>query len=217
MSATNYPTADAAVNALVNAAGAVGLTPSVQLSGQQLALSAVANILNNQLGGQPLSVPAAAGITGGVGTIYKNSVTREGGLIKTQIFVDLTGLSSSTDDLDIIGQGVAAAHLGRILEEQNGTIIGGTMECLEAPAGGVTDIDLYVASEATGAFDTAIGGLTETAVVTSAGAWTLGRRVGTAPDAVIHRSYLYLVAGAAGTAAAYTAGRILITLYGIDA
>lgn len=215
MSATNYTTADQAASALVNAAGAQGITPSTQLSTQQLPMAVLANVLTGQMGGAALSVLAGAGITGGTGTVYNTSVVREGGLIKTSIYVDLTGLSSSTTDLDIIGQGASPAYLGRITTEQNGTIIGGTMTCLEAPAGGVTDIDLYAATEDTGVFDGAIASLTETAVVTSGGAWTLGRVLGTAADGVAANAYLYLTGGAAGTAAAYTAGRILITLYGL--
>ena len=214
MSVTNYTTADQAASALANAAGAQGVTPSTQLSTQQLPMAVLANVLTGQMGGAAISVPAAAGITAGVGAVYKSSVTREGGLIKTLVYVDLTGLGSSATDGDIIGVGVEPAFLGRITDEQNGTIIGGTMECLEVPVGGVTDIDLFVAAEATGAFDTAISTLTETVVVTSGGAWTLGEVLGTAPDAVIHRSYLYLCAGAT-TAGTYTAGRLLITLYGL--
>ena len=215
MAVTNYTTADQAASALANAAGAQGITPSTQLSTQQLPMAVLANVLTGQMGGAALSVLAGAGITGGTGTVYNTSVTREGGLIKTQLYIDLTGLSSSTTDLDIIGQGTSPAYLGRITTAQNGTIIGGTMQCLEAPAGGVTDIDLYAATEATGKFDDAISGLTETAVVTSGGAWTLGRVVGTASDGVAADAYLYFTSGAAGTAAAYTAGRILITLYGL--
>jgi hypothetical protein len=213
MSVTNYTTADDAANALVNSAVSRGLTPSTQLSAQQLPLSVLANILANEIGGQPLDTGAGAGAIG-TGGFVTNGVVREGGLIKTTICVDLTGLSSSTTLLDIIGQGVSPAFIGRVTEAQNGVIIGGTMQCLEAPVGGVTDIDLYVAVEATGAFDTGIATLTETVVVESTAAWTLGRVLGTAPDAVVNRSYLYLVCGNSGTAAAYTAGRILITLYG---
>jgi hypothetical protein len=213
MSATNYTTADAAASALVNAAVRQGLSPSTQLSAQQLPLSILANTLDGQIGGGLLNIGAAAGAIG-TGGFVTSGIVREGGLIKTTICVDLTGLSSSTTLLDIIGQGVSPAYIGRVTDEQNGVIIGGTMECLEAPAGGQTDIDLYVASEATGAFDTDISTLTETVVVASTAAWTLGRSLGTAPDAIIQRSYLYLVCGNSGTAAAYTAGRILITLYG---
>jgi hypothetical protein len=213
MSATNFTTADQAASALVNAASRQGVTPSTQLSAQQLPLSVLGNMLDGQIGGGLLNDGAAAGAIG-TGGFATNGIVREGGLIKTTICVDLTGLASSATDLDIIGQGVSAAYLGRVTDEQNGVIIGGTMECLEVPAGGADDIDLYVASEGTGAFDVGIGTLTETAVVTSGAAWTLGRVLGTSPDAVINRSYLYLVAGEASAAGTYTAGRYLITLYG---
>lgn len=215
MAVTNYSTADAAASALVNAATRQGITPSVSLAAHQLPMSVLANMLEGQAGGATLLTGAGAGITGGTGTIATSSIVRQGGLIKTRLFVDLTGLASSTTDLDIIGVGANPAFLGRITAAENGTIIGGTMTCLEAPAGGVTDIDLYAATEATGVFDGAITALTETAVVTSAGAWTLGRMLGTAPDGVAAGSYLYLTSGAAGTAATYTAGRIMITLYGL--
>lgn len=52
-----------------------------------------------------------AGITGGTGTVYKSGVMRIGDIIRTTILIDLTGLSSSTTDLDIIGTGTSAAYL----------------------------------------------------------------------------------------------------------
>lgn len=215
MSVTNYTTAQSAADALVNAAIPQGITTSFGMSARELPLSILANMLNGEIAGQTLVTGAGAGITGGTGTIIKNSVVREGEYIKTTILIDLTGLESSATDLDIIGQGTSPAYLGRITDEQNGVIIGGFMDCLEVPAGGADDIDLYVASEATGKFDDAITGLTETVVVTSGGAWTLGERIGLAPDAIIQRSYLYLVAGEGAAAGTYTAGRYLLTLYGI--
>lgn len=168
------------------------------------------------LNGNTLAVEAGAGITGGTGTVYKSSVVKIGGIIRTSILIDLTGLSSSTTDLDIIGQGAVAAHLGQITAARNGTILTGRITCLEAPVGGVTDIDLYSATEATGVFDGAVADLTETAILTSGAAWTLGRMVpiGAVPAA---NEYLYLTGGAAGTAAAYTAGKFLIELEGYDA
>lgn len=163
-----------------------------------------------------LGTEAGAGITGGTGTIYRSSVVREGGIIRTSILLDLTGLSSSTTDLDIIGQGASVAHIGRITAEHNGTILSGRITCLEAPAGGVTDIDLYSAAEGTGVFDGAVGDLTETAILTAGSAWTLGevQVFGAVPAA---NEYLYLTGGAAGTAAAYTAGKFLIEMEGYDA
>jgi hypothetical protein len=162
---------------------------------------------------QTLATGAGAGITGGTGTVYKTSVVRSGGIYLTRILLDLTGLSSSTTDLDIIGQGASAAHIGRITAAGNGTILSGRMTCLEVPVGGVTDIDLYSATEATGKFDDAVAGLTETAIITAGGAWTLGLAK-YFNDLPVADQYLYLTGGAAGTPAAYTAGKFLLELFG---
>lgn len=162
-----------------------------------------------------LAVEAGAGITGGVGAIYKSSVRRDGGIITTQILLDLTGLSSATSDLDIIGVGASAAHLGQITAAQNGTILSGTMTCLEAPLS-LTDIDLYSATEATGVFEDNESTLTATALITSGAAWTLGRVLAmTAVPAA--GEYLYLVNGVADIADPFTAGKFLIELKGYDA
>jgi hypothetical protein len=167
----------------------------------------------NTLDNPTLTTEAGAGITGGTGTVYKSSVRTVGGIIETRIMIDLTGLGSSTTDLDIIGQGVGVAHLGRITAAQNGTILWGTMKCLEVPATGADDIDLYSATEATGVFDAGIATLVETALVTSGGAWTaLGEKAFGADVAA--NQYLYLTCGEAGTVGTYTAGKFLITLYG---
>jgi hypothetical protein len=172
-------------------------------------------LLRTMIGGTVMQVEAGAGITSGTGTVYRSSVTKNNGLVETKILVDLTGLSSSTTDLDIIGTGAAPAHLGQISLARSGTILSGTMTCLEVPAGGVTDIDLYSASEGTGAFDGGIAALTETALVTADAAWTLAltKAIG---QAAATDQYLYLTSGAAGTAAAYTAGKFLIILHGYN-
>jgi hypothetical protein len=157
-----------------------------------------------------------AGISSGSGAVFKSSVQRIGGIIRTSFLIDLTGLASSTTDLDIIGVGASPAYLGQLTAARNGTILSGRMICLEAPTGGVADIDLYAATEATGVFDGGIGPLTETALVTSAGAWTLSgiKALSGIPAA---NQYLYLTGGAAGTAATYTAGKFLIELDGYEA
>lgn len=154
-----------------------------------------------------------AGISGGTGTVFKSSVERIGDIIRTSMLIDLTGLSSSTTDLDIIGQGASAAYLGQITAAKNGTVFSGRVKCLEAPVGGVTDIDLYSATEATGVFDGGIAALTETALLTAGAAWTLGLSTELAALPAANQ-YLYLTGGAAGTAAAYTAGKFLIELEG---
>lgn len=163
-----------------------------------------------------LNTEAGAGITSGTGTVYRSSVSRLGGIIRTSILLDLTGLASSTTDLDIIGVGASPAYIGRISAAQNGTILTGKVTCLEAPAGGVADIDVYSATEGTGVFDGGIAALTETALLTSGAAWTIAlTRAMTAVPAA--DQYLYLVGGAAGTAASYTAGKFLIELDGYEA
>lgn len=170
----------------------------------------------NTLHTQTLTGGAGAGITGGTGTIYKTSVQKSGDRYVITIDIDLTGLSSSTTDLDIIGQSTTPAYIGLLNVLQAGaTVHSLAMTCLEAPAGGVTDIDVYSATEGTGKFDDAVTGLTETALITSGGAWTNGATKGctTVP---LSTEYLYLTGGAAGTAAPYTAGKFRIVIVGYD-
>ncbi|CAB4145026.1 hypothetical protein UFOVP891_47 [uncultured Caudovirales phage] len=165
----------------------------------------------------PGALEPGTGATAGTGTVYKSTVSRDGDIIKTRILIDLTGLGSSTTDLDIIGVGTTAAHLGQIKASKNGTILTGRVTCLEVPAGGVTDIDLYCATEGTGAFDDGVAALTETVLLTNGGAWTLALTKAIADFSASADKYLYLTGGAAGTAGTYTAGKFLIELEGYDA
>jgi hypothetical protein len=162
-----------------------------------------------------LSVEAGTGITTGTGTLYKTAVQRVGGIITTRILIDLTGLRS-TGSGDIIGVNGTAlvCHIGQITAAQNGTILTGSMECFEAPAGGDPDINIHSATEGTGVEDGAIGDLTETLMV-NAGDATLGSKVYfTAVPAA--DQFLYLTTGAA-TDADYTAGKLFIELMGYEA
>ena len=149
----------------------------------------------------------------GTGTIYKASVAKHGDVVKTTLVIDLTGAKSSTTDLDIIGN-TGVSHIGQVTAALNGTVLGGKMTCLEVPTGGIPDVDLYAATEGTGAFDGAVGDLVETAIVTAGGNWTLGLTKPFLVDVVANK-YLYLTGGAAGTAATYTAGRFLIEIWGV--
>lgn len=166
-----------------------------------------------------LTTGAGTGITTGTGTVYKSGVQRDGEIIMTRIFIDLTGLNSKNTDLDIIGvDGTALpCHIGQITATQNGTIIAGTMRCLEVPAGGDPNIALYSATEGTGVEDGLISALTETALFDPNADWTIdmSRSLTAVPAA---DQYLYLVQGdATGTDATYTAGKFLITLIGYAA
>ena len=162
-----------------------------------------------------MPVEAGTGITTGSGTIYRSSVMQSGGIITTQILIDLTGLRS-TGSGDIIGVNGTSlvCHIGQITAARNGTILTGSMECFEAPAGGAPDINVHSATEGTGVEDGAIGDLTETLLV-NAGDATLGSKVYfTAVPAA--DEFLYLTTGDA-TDADYTAGKLLIELKGYDA
>ena len=167
--------------------------------------------------GNDLATPPGDGITDGTGTVHKSSVVRHGGLVKTEILIDLTGLDSDATLGDIIGKSGTAlpCHIGQITDAVNGSIYAGKVTCLEAPATGEVDIDLYAADEATGVTDGAIGDLTETALMAAAADWTLllEKALTAFPT---DGQYLYLTVGTSSTptAATYTAGKFLIELWG---
>jgi hypothetical protein len=156
--------------------------------------------------------PAATGAgIEGTAAVYETSVKTENGIVTTSIMIDLTGLQSGGTAGDIIGKnGSGVAYIARITAADNGTVFGVKLTCYEAPAGGDTDIDLYSATEGTGVEDVAISTLTETQIINS-GTLSLGTTAfGTD---IAADQYLYLVGQ--GTAnAAYTAGRLLIEIYG---
>ena len=162
-----------------------------------------------------LATEAGTGITTGSGTIYRSSVQRIGGIITTRILIDLTGLRSTAGG-DIIGVNGTSlvCHIGQITAAQNGTILTGSMECFEAPAGGDPDINIHSATEGTGVEDGAISSLTETLLV-NAGDATLGSKVYfTGVPAA--DEFLYLTCGTT-TDADFTAGKLFIELMGYAA
>lgn len=156
---------------------------------------------------------AGAGITDGTDTVYHSWIEKNGDIIKTSIYIDLDGLQGPGTAGDIIGADASTdpAHIGQITAARNGTIFAGTVTCSEAPDGGDPDIDIYAADEGTGLEDSAVGDLTETELV-NGGDHTNGSVKGfiAVPAA---DQYLYLVTGTA-TAQEYTAGKLLIELYG---
>ena len=162
------------------------------------------------------NITPGTGISAVATALYSGNVTVSGDLIKTEIFIDLTGLNSSAAG-DIIGKDATAnCHIGQITSALCGTIVAGAFQSLETPAGGEPDIDLFAATEATGTEDAAVSGLTETKLL-DLGADLASGNLGTpfvlsafpAAD-----QYLYLAASGGGTDDTYTAGKLLITLYG---
>lgn len=172
------------------------------------------NILDASANGALMTV--GSGISSATGEVVKYSIYRIGDIVYTRIMIDLTGLNSGGTAADIIGKdgGTANCHIGQITTAVNGTIWGGDIRCFETPAGGDSDINVYSATEATGAQDAAITGLTETALVDTGDHSAGSIDYFTAVPAA--NQYLYLACGAA-TDADYTAGRLLITLYGLPA
>ncbi len=164
--------------------------------------------------GNGIANPAGVGITAGTGTVYETSVARNNGIVTTSIMIDLTGLNSGGTAGDIIGtDGAGVAYIAQITTADNGTVFGVKMTCYELPAGGDTDIDLYSATEGTGVEDVAISTLTETQIINS-GTLALGTTAfGTE---IAANQYLYLV-GQGTSNATYTAGRLLIEIFGYDA
>jgi len=167
--------------------------------------------LTGALAGGPSITPG----TGADGALVLDSgVWTNGSIIVTRFVIDLTNLISGGTDLDIVGDGAAAAncHIGQITAAVNGTIVGGRVTCLETPATGADDIDFYSATVATGVQDTLISDLTETALLTSGAAWAAGnvKAFTGVPPA---NDYLYIVNGEAVTGT-YTAGIFIIELYG---
>lgn len=163
-----------------------------------------------------LGTGPGVGITGGSGTVCKTSVTRAGGIITTSFLIDLTGLNGGGTGDDVIGvNGAGAASIGRIVAEQCGTVFGGRMTCLETPATGNVDVDVWAANESTGVEDTAISALTGEVQLIDHGNWAAGEVAGmiVPPGA---GQYLYLTNGAA-TSATYTAGQFLLEFFGYDA
>jgi len=158
------------------------------------------------------------GISSGVGTICAHNVSKRGGLIKTEIFIDVTGLTSGATIGDIIGKlATANCHIGQIRAAVNGTIVYGQITCLETPAGGDPDIDFYsTVTEATGTQDVAISTLTGEVAFTNNGDWTGAIATPIALTALPGVGYMYMV-DAGGTAVIYTAGQFLIELWGTPA
>lgn len=172
----------------------------------------------------PVTAPAdsalgSSELTPGVGisgaaAAFATSVVREGGIIRTRIYIDIEGLNGGDAANDIIGaDGAGVAYLGQVTEAVNGDIQAGWVDCAEVPTGSDPDVDLWSADEATGVEDTLITALTNEVQLTNGGDHTLARRIALIALPVANQ-YLYLTGGDT-TAGAYTAGKFVIELIGL--
>ena len=158
------------------------------------------------------ALDVGTGITTGTGTICRANGGLMGGIYRMTIIIDLTGLNSGGTAGDIIGVNGTAlpCYIARLPAM---TVLGGRMTCLETPAGGDTDIDLYAATEGTGVEDQAISALTETEII-NAGSQTRGTVTYFSADPAAN-AYFYMV-GQGTSNATYTAGRFLIEIFGVQ-
>lgn len=150
---------------------------------------------------------------GAIGTAATPTTKRwtEGGVIITQITIDLTGLASVATANDVIGLAAGgAAYIGRNVVATNGIIFKTSFSCIETPAGGDNDVNLVLNSSAVLAYDSAGG----TTYLSNSGDLLAGQTVENLVPAITANDYYYLTAGTGDTAATYTAGMYVIRLYG---
>ena len=171
------------------------------------------------LNGAPNDSTAGSGISLGSGTICSHHVSRQGGLIKTEIFIDVTGLNSGGTAGDIVGvTSETNCHIGQLSAAVNGTIVYGQITCLETPATGDDDIDFYsTVTESTGTQDVAISGLTGETAFTNSGDWTGAPATPELLSALPGVGYMYMVNQTTAATATYSAGQFLIELWGTPA
>jgi len=196
------------------ATGAITENTTIDSSGNVSAGGTLSVTGRSTLTGNTIATTAGTGITTGTGTVYEAGVIKIGEVFHTTILIDLTGLASSGSG-DIIGKAATAnSHIGQITAAVNGTVLGGKLTCLEAPAGGDPDINLWYADEATGTEDAAVTGLTNQVQVCDSGDLALNSVVSLATVAA--DKYLYMATGAA-TDGDYSAGKLLIEFWGYTA
>ena len=158
---------------------------------------------------------AGIGITGTADN-FVTSVEKIGTIIKTTILIEVDGLNSGGVADEVIGaDGAGVAHLGQITAAKNGTIFAGKITCLETPAGGEPDIDLWYTDDATGVEDTLVSAMSNQIQCCNHGDWT-GAQADVLTAFPAANKYLYLAGGDA-TDATYTAGILLIELWGTAA
>ena len=179
----------------------MAITPPTTFSGKVL--------LNGNTG-----LTAGTGITDASGETYKSWVERCGGMIKTSIYLDVETLRAN-GDAKVIGKDGTSnpCHIGQITTAVCGTIVGGRMTCIEAPAGHATidDIDLHFDNESTHAESNSLS--SSTALITNTEAWTAGMTK-TFGTVITADNYLYLITGENATDTEYTAGKFLIEIWG---
>lgn len=209
LQASKVWTSDASLDTIMPTGGLL----TVQ-SGGVVTLNSGATLTNNAT-----EVRTAQAAEHGVGAIGTSSFgapqTRrwtDAGVITTQIKFDLTGLASVATGNDVIGLAAGgAAYVGRNVVATNGVIFKTSISVLETPTGGDNDVNVVTSANAALAYDGAGG---TTYLVGDLGDLLVGKTVENLVPALTEGDYFYLTAGTGDTAAEYTAGMYVLTLYG---
>ena len=174
--------------------------------------------------------------------IVSHKLIKNGGIIETQILVDLQGTNgaqifSGDTDLDLIGESTAEDGTGAVADcslmtwenDVHGVYFEADIQIVEVPAGGSLDLTIgFDPFSASSAQATALPGgsmslllLDQTNNVTAGDRHILPDPAGSASTPIaaqtdIDTLGLYIAAADGAPGAAYTAGKILITLRGYD-
>ena len=180
-------------------------TPN-RISGEQFSSYKTANATGGGLAG-------AAGVT--------TYVEKKNGQITTTILVDIEGLLVSGTTRDVIGDdGAAASYLTQITTAVNGIIYKAHMGCTETPAGSnvTADIDLATSTDSLAEDARVSTAANPVYLISAGGAMTVNMGFESAQGLDLTNcvnSYLYLVNGSgANSGGTYTAGKLIIKLYG---
>jgi len=180
-------------------------------SGGAITLASGATLTAASIISPTVTAEHGAGAIGSAGAPVTSRRTQDGTII-TEIKIDLTGLASVAAANDIIGLAASTppAYIGKYVAATYGIVYRVEMICLETPATGDDDINLVAGSDGTEHVDDAVTGA---AVIINGGDQAAGKSVVNDAPAITDARWLYLTCGTGG-AATYTAGQLIIRLYG---
>jgi hypothetical protein len=204
--------------------------------------------LTSTAGGIKLTANRTQGITFQVGTVAAPGAAFDGasqivsafvaevnGEVVTTLHVDLGlgGINSYSNNKKVIGDdgvtGTGGGSLTKITTTANGFIYRASIACVEDPAGGELDIDLWSNTAAINPSNVVDGSGTSVHLIPANGDWQAGQYEESAKNPTggtsnkmtdgLHNHYLYLTAGtdSGPVAGEYTAGKLIIKLYGTPA
>lgn len=202
------------LDSTLNVEGATTLQSTLAVTSAITATGGVVGDLTGNVTGDltPAAESAEHG-AGAIGTAATPETKRwiEGGVIITQITIDLTGLASVATADDVIGLAAGGnAYIGQNVVATNGIIFKTEFSCIETPTGGDDDVNVVTNASGTLAYDGAGG----TTYISNSGDLLAGQTIQNLVPAITANHYFYLTAGTGDTAGTYTAGMYVLRLYG---